>query len=285
MATIIITGGNGQLGRAIADAGAGMHHHRFIFTDVDELNICDESSLADFITSAGADFLINCAAYTAVDLAEDEPEKAYDLNSTAVKNMAVLCAKSKTRLIHISTDYVFSGTSSTPYREDSLTGPGSVYGQSKLDGEIAVMYNSKDAIIIRTSWLYYHGGKNFVNTIMARAAEKKPLKVVYDQIGAPTYALDLADAILKIIDSERIPDTTEIFHFCNSGVISWYDFAKAITEIMDIEASIKPILTSEIQQRATRPDYSVLNCARISETFGIEIPYWRDSLIKYLAKT
>ncbi len=282
MATMIITGSKGQLGRAILDRATIHPQHRFIGVDIDELDICDEGSLASFIQKKPAQVLINCAAYTAVDQAEDEPGKAYEVNTKGVIHLASICNRFRIKLIHISTDYVFDGESSTPRSEWDITRPMSIYGQSKLDGELGILYHSKDAVIIRTSWLYYHGGKNFINTIIQKAREKKQLQVVYDQVGAPTFAGDLAEAILKIAEENRPQEGVAIYHYANQGVTSWYDLARAITDIMEIECRIEAVETMSLNQKAKRPPYSVLNCRKIMETYQLEIPYWRDSLVKYL---
>ena len=284
MAKIVITGSRGQLGRALTDIASDNADHEITGSDIENLDICDYTSLEQFIAESGADYLINCAAYTAVDKAEEEPEKAYAVNSFAVKNLAILCNKYGIRLIHISTDYVFDGISAIPYREDNIANPASVYGQSKLEGETAILYNIKRAVIIRTSWLYYHGGKNFVNTMIRLAQEKRHLQVVYDQVGAPTYARDLAAAIISIIESNSFPEQVEIYHYSNSGVASWFDFAKAIIEIMDIPATVAPVDSGTFRQLASRPAYSVLNCSKLTEAYNTDRPYWRDSLKEYLIR-
>ncbi|HRZ43260.1 MAG TPA: dTDP-4-dehydrorhamnose reductase [Bacteroidales bacterium] len=282
MARILITGSRGQLGRAILDLAHLHPSHTFTGVDIGDLDLCDEKGVALLLKAEKPDVVVNCAAYTAVDLAEDEPEKAWAINAEAVKTIASLSAETGFLLIHVSTDYVFSGLVPVPYHEEASTSPLSVYGQSKLEGEIAILYGCPAAYIIRTSWLYYPGGKNFVNTIIRHATQRKELKVVYDQTGSPTHAGDLAAAILTMINHPRKPDGVELYHYANHGVLSWYDFAKAITEEAGLETTIVPVLTASLNQKAIRPAYSVLNTAKIREVFGVEIPYWRDSLRKYL---
>lgn len=282
MARILVTGSKGQLGRALLELAPLHPYHTFTGVDIGDVDLCDPKGTALFLKAEKPDVLVNCAAYTAVDLAEDEPEKAWAVNAEAVKTLAALSAETGFLLIHISTDYVFSGLQPFPVHEESPTAPLSIYGQSKLEGEIAILYGCTAAYIIRTSWLYYPGGKNFVNTIVQHATQRKELKVVYDQTGSPTHAGDLAAAILAMINHPRKPEGVELYHYANSGVLSWYDFAKAITEETGLEAAIAPVLTESLNQKAVRPAYSVLNTAKIREVFGIEIPYWRDSLRRYL---
>jgi dTDP-4-dehydrorhamnose reductase len=285
MATLIITGSKGQLGRAIADAVAADHlHHRLILTDTDELDITNAEAVDAFLKANPANFLINCAAYTAVDQAEEEPDAAFALNAHGPANLASSCKKYNTHLIHISTDYIFDGTSPRPVAETHIANPVSVYGKSKLEGETAIFYQAQNATIIRTSWLYYHGGKNFINTIMHKARETGYLKVVYDQVGSPTYALDLAKAILKIADLQQPNDGVVVYHYANRGLASWYDFAKAITSMAGISCRIEPCETTDLNQKALRPSYSVLNCGKIASGLGLEIPYWVESLGDYLER-
>jgi dTDP-4-dehydrorhamnose reductase len=285
MATIIITGSRGQLGRAITDAiGDNNLHHRLILTDHEDLDIRDANAVDIFLEANPADFLINCAAFTAVDQAEEDPDAAFKLNTGAVATLSSACSRFNIKLIHISTDYVFDGNASKPYAEEHQANPQSVYGKSKYEGETSILYNTRNAIIIRTSWLYYHGGKNFISTILRKASENVGLKVVYDQIGAPTYALDLALFIIKLITLTQPKEEVVVYHYANRGVTSWYDFAQAIAELSGISCKIDPCETSSLKQLATRPAYSVMNCSRAESATGIEIPYWRDSLKKYLEK-
>ncbi|MFO7722348.1 MAG: dTDP-4-dehydrorhamnose reductase [Bacteroidales bacterium] len=285
MATIIITGSKGQLGRAIANAAATDYPgHKLILTDVDELDIRDADAVDTFLKVNPADFLVNCAAYTAVDQAEDEPEAAHALNVLGVANLAISCNRYNTGLIHISTDYIFDGASPHPYFESHTANPVSVYGKSKYEGEISIMYHLKKAIIIRTSWLYYHGGKNFISTILHKARETGHLRVVFDQVGSPTYALDLARIILKIAGMPQPNNGVVVYHYANRGLASWYDFAKAITALAGISCKIDPCATSELRQKAIRPSFSVLNCSKIATELESEIPHWMDSLKSYLEK-
>ncbi len=282
MAKIIITGNRGQLGRALEDAFLGRPEHNITGVDIDELNITDATSVEDFFSSSHPDFIINCAAYTAVDKAEEESEKAFSINGHGVKNLAVAASAAGSRLIHISTDYVFDGHGCTPYKEDHPANPLSVYGQSKLEGEVAALYHAPGTIIIRTSWLYYFGGKNFVNTIVERATIKKHLQVVSDQVGAPTYAGDLAAAIVKIVEKPINDGRPNIYHYSNSGAASWYDFARAITTILNIECAVDPIPTSSLNQPAPRPSYSLMDCNLIRREYDVIQPWWIDSLRNYL---
>jgi dTDP-4-dehydrorhamnose reductase len=284
MPKILITGSKGQLGRAITDLAADHPGYKLTGIDQDELDLCNDREVEKYIALLQPDVVVNCAAYTAVDQAEDDISMAYAVNSHAVKNLAVLSEKLHYRLIHVSTDYIFNGLSTEPYSETQITDPRSVYGQSKLEGEIAVLYHCSNAIIIRTSWLYYESGKNFVNTILKHAFQQKNLKVVYDQTGSPTYAGDLAAAILKIIETGKAGDGVEIFHYANSGVTTWYDFALSIIRFAGLDVSVDPVLTGTLHQRAKRPPYSVLNCEKIRTVYKVETPYWRDSLKKYMDK-
>lgn len=267
----LLTGGNGQLGtelsKLLPDA---------IRTDVDVLDITDEKSVKDFIKSYNIDTVINCAAYTAVDKAEDNIDLATKINVDGPKNLA----KSGAKIIHISTDYVFDGTGHKPYTTDDKTNPISVYGKTKLDGEKLVIENTKKPfIIIRTAWLYSQYGNNFVKTMRRIGAEKKSINVVADQIGSPTFAGDLATAIVQILPQMNI-NNSGIYHFTNMGVCSWYDFATEIMEQSGLNCVVNPINSSEYPTRATRPFYSVLDKTKIQKTFGLNIPYWKTSLVK-----
>jgi dTDP-4-dehydrorhamnose reductase len=284
MAKILITGGKGQLGRAIVEAGMVYPGHTIRAVDLEDLDITNGTAVMDFIGGEQPDFVINCAAYTAVDKAEEEVEKATAINETGVKNLALAVAKHNARMIHVSTDYVFDGQGCKPYPVGHYTAPLSVYGQTKLAGEVAAIYDAPGTIIIRTSWLYHHGGKNFVNTIIKHATVKKQLQVVCDQTGSPTRASDLAEAILKVINSPVKEKASKIYHFANSGVASWYDFAKAIVTILNIPCTIHPIPTSQLKQAAPRPAYSVMDCSLIQQHYGISIPWWQDALRDYLTQ-
>ncbi len=275
---ILITGANGQLGSEIREISPLYKDHHFTFTDIPELDLTNYNSLGNFFSKNKFDCIINCAAYTAVDKAEEESEKAFMVNATAVKYLAEYASKSKALFVHISTDYVFDGMYYKPYDEDELTNPKCVYGKSKLDGEVEIMFNSDKAIIIRTSWLYSSFGNNFVKTILNAAKSKGALNVVYDQIGGPTYARDLAKDILDVVPVYKAKSKFEVYHYSNEGVCSWYDFAKEITELAGIPCTITPVESKDYPQVAVRPFYSVLNKAKIKKQFNLTLPYWKDSL-------
>ncbi|MBT3935961.1 MAG: dTDP-4-dehydrorhamnose reductase [Bacteroidetes bacterium] len=278
MSLILVTGSDGQLGRSIKVIANQYPNFDFIFTDVGQLDITNQDQINQFFHDKRPSYLINCAAYTAVDKAETEIELAKQLNVEACRMLANACKEYETTLIHISTDFVFDGQKNQPYIEEDATEPVSAYGKSKLAGEKTIVDKLDDFVIFRTAWLYSEYGHNFVKTIMNKGAELGKLKVVYDQIGTPTYALDLAKAICDVIS---IPCFSRgIFHFTNEGVISWYDFAKAIVEIADIECEIQPIPSVEFPTPAVRPKYSVLDKTSLKSTYSMQIPYWRDSLKK-----
>jgi len=279
---ILITGSNGQVGKEFQslvsnNAYKGMH---FYFTDRETLDITDKEAVSRFIADNQIDTIVNCAAYTAVDKAESEEALAYQINRDAVRNLAELAKENKIALIHISTDYVFDGKSHTPFKEDDPTNPQGVYAKSKHAGEQAIIEVApKGAMIIRTSWVYSSDGHNFVNTMLRLGSEREALSVVCDQIGTPTYARDLARAILTILTRQQIPnDGVEIYHYSNEGNCSWYDFAQAIFEMAEIDCKVSPVPTEAYPTPATRPAYSVLNKEKIKEHFNVQIPYWRDSL-------
>jgi dTDP-4-dehydrorhamnose reductase len=274
---ILVTGSNGQLGSELKVLSENFDAE-FIFTDREELDITNADAVNEFITSTKPDFVINGAAYTAVDKAESDTDTAYLINAEAVANIAIAAKNNQSKLIQISTDFVFDGSKNTPYKEDDGTNPLNVYGKSKLQGEHLCLQNNPDAIIIRTSWLYSSFGNNFVKTMLRLSAERNELKVIYDQTGTPTYARDLALAILHIISHENLKTTSGVFHFSNLGVCSWFDFATEIVSLSKNNCKVFPIETFEYPTPATRPHYSVLNKRKITETFGLEIPYWRDSL-------
>jgi len=274
MANILITGSNGQLGSEIKAIEKEYPEHSFIFTDIEELDITNLGSLKSFFAENKIEVCINCAAYTAVDKAEDEQELALLVNQTAVANLAKVCGENQRRLIHISTDYVFDGTNHKPYQETDHPSPNSFYGLSKLKGEMEIIDHLDTFVIIRTSWLYSTFGNNFVKTMIRLGNERDELGVVVDQIGTPTFAADLAKAIMETVDSEK----TGIYHYSNQGVISWYDFAKAIMQIKNIDCKVNAIESKDFKAKANRPFYSVLNKAKIAADFNIEVPYWLDSL-------
>lgn len=281
---ILVTGANGQLGSEIRDLAAQYKNLNLVYTDVEELDITRPENLEKFFKKNKFECIINCAAYTAVDKAEKEKEQATSLNVTAVKYLAECAASMGALFVHVSTDYVFDGRNFKPYLESDLTNPKSIYGKSKLDGEVEIIFNAQKAVIFRTSWLYSSYGHNFVKTIMRLAKEKDALTVVYDQVGNPTYARDLARTILEIIPGYKAKSKFEIYNYSNEGVTSWYDFAKEIVEIAGLKCNVIPIETKDYPTPAARPPFSVLNKAKIKKQFNIAIPYWKDSLRECIAK-
>ncbi len=277
---ILVTGANGQLGKEIRQLAPLYPVLQFLFTDIDELDITNEQTVATIVKDNGIDCILNCAAYTAVDKAEQEPDTAFLVNTGAAGNLARVAAATNCLLIHVSTDYVFSGTACKPYTESDPTAPNGIYAKSKLAGEEAVRHHANRALIIRTSWLYSEFGHNFVKTIIKYGQERGMLKVVADQTGTPTYAGDLARAILTIIAENKDLHGVSLYHYSNEGVASWYDFAMAIIELTGIQCRVHPITTAEYPLPAPRPWYSVLDKSAIKKRFGIEIPYWRES-VKY----
>ena len=282
---VLVTGANGQLGSELR-AAAAKCRDRFVFTDVTSvpgvetvyLDITNIDAVRIICESEKIDVIVNCAAYTNVDKAEDDSGTAMLLNSTAAGILAEVAKDIGATLIHISTDYVFHGDRPEPCKEDWQTDPLGVYGSTKLLGERKVMESGCDSIIFRTAWLYSPFGKNFVKTMLNLTAERDSLKVVFDQIGTPTYAKDLAELIIKVI-CEKLLSHTGIYHFSDEGAISWYDFAKAICEIGGNTCDIRPCHTEDYPSKARRPRFSVLDKTKVKETFGITIPYWRDSLV------
>ena len=278
---VLITGANGQLGSEIRARAVNFPQLQFLFTDVGELDLTDFDAVAAFCEREKPSFLINCAAYTAVDVAESDAELAGLINTRVPAFLGRIGKTVNCKVIHVSTDYVFDGLACVPYAETDLVDPDSVYGKTKLNGEIALVKEDAAAMIIRTSWLYSAYGKNFVKTMMRLGEERDDLKVVCDQVGTPTYAGDLADAILTVIQQTSEKEEAwkaGIYHYSNEGVCSWYDFAKAIHEISGISCNVHPITTEEYPTPAKRPAYSVLNKSKIKRNFNITIPYWRDSL-------
>lgn len=279
-ATILVTGANGQLGSELQVISTYEPYH-FIFTDINELNLTKAEEVNAFFNTNKIDFCINCAAYTAVDNAEKNVEAARSINVDAVQNLAEACTIYNTYLIHISTDFVFGGNAFLPIDEEAKPDPVSVYGFTKLEGESMALNSHKKTFIIRTSWLYSSFGNNFVKTMLRLAKERDYLGVIADQIGTPTYAGDLAKAIMEIIKSAETQDLNQycgIYHYSNEGVASWYDFAKAIFDIKSLHVNLKPIATTEYPTPAKRPAYSLLDKSKIKRTFNMHIPYWRDSL-------
>lgn len=273
---ILITGCNGQLGNEIQLLEKEYPQHTYFNTDVAELDITNQLAVNDFINRHAIDGVINCAAYTAVDKAESDKELCTSLNTVAPSYLAAAIDKRGGWIIHVSTDYVFDGTHHTPYVETDTPSPDSVYGSTKLAGELGVSKFCKKHMIIRTAWLYSAFGYNFVKTMIRLGKEKTELGVIFDQIGTPTYARDLAVAIMTAVDKGI---ETGVYHYSNEGVISWYDFTKAIHRIAGIkDCKVRPLHTSEYPTAANRPAYSVLDKTKIKQAYGIEIPYWEDSL-------
>ncbi len=282
MKNILITGSNGQLGSELKTV-SNIFDFNFIFTDIDNLDITKSGQLNEFFKNNNIDYIINCAAYTAVDKAEEEREKARLINVTAVENIINVAGKYNCKLIHISTDYVFDGEAEHPYKENSRVNPQSVYGLTKLEAEQLIMTSGLQFIIIRTSWLYSFYGNNFVKTMLRIGNEKKTVSVVNDQTGTPCYAYDLATAILTIVDKTiHHGFVNGIYHYSNKGVCTWYDFAKEIFKIAGIKCEVLPVATKNYPTLAKRPKYSVLDKNLIQNTFNVDIPYWKDSLKKCL---
>lgn len=279
---ILVTGANGQLGNEMQVLSRENLQHTYFFTDVQELDICDEQAVRAFVADNRVDVIVNCAAYTAVDKAEDNAELCDKLNHLAPGYLASAAEACGAALIQVSTDYVFDGTGHIPYTEEMTPCPNSVYGSTKLDGERAVMEKCSRAMIIRTAWLYSVYGNNFVKTMLRLGRERETLGVVFDQIGTPTYAKDLACVIFEAINHGIVPG---IYHFSDEGVCSWYDFTLAIHRIAGISTcKVSPLHTDEFPAKAPRPNYSVLDKTKIKKTFGIEIPHWEESLVACMKK-
>jgi dTDP-4-dehydrorhamnose reductase len=284
---ILVTGSNGQLGSEINDLVTNYKDYNFFFMDLPELNICNVDALDTFILNKKINAVINCAAYTAVDQAEEDLVIAEQVNANGVLNLVNALEKVDGKLIHISTDYVFDGNNFLPYKESDPVSPIGVYGKTKRAGELVILNSSIDALVIRTSWLYSAYGNNFVKTMLKLGHERDELGVIFDQVGTPTYASDLAKTCLDILldkSSENISRSGKIYHYSNEGVTSWYDFAKAIMELGSIDCKVRPIETKDYPTPAKRPHFSVLNKTKIKKDFNIEIPYWRDSLDKCVEK-
>ncbi len=280
MAIILITGANGQLGNELKVVSKKFYGYDFIFTDIDTLDLTSREQTSDFIKKTGPDWIINCAAYNFVDKAENEPEIAMLINGDSIKNISEVIKDSECRLIHISTDYVYDGQANSPYDESSVPNPLSAYGRSKLAGEkAAMMHNS--SMVIRTAWLYSSFGNNFVKTILRHAKEKDSLNVVYDQTGTPTYAADLAEAIMSIVSGvirNQVAFNSGIYNYSNEGVCTWYDFASEIIYEAGLTCTVNPVLTRDYKLAASRPVYSVMDKSKIKENYDITIPHWRKSL-------
>jgi dTDP-4-dehydrorhamnose reductase len=278
MTTILITGSNGQLGNEMQQAAVRFPDFNYIYTDVAELDICDKSALDAFVKANNVNVIVNCAAYTAVDKAEDDVELCYKINRDAVRNIAEVASDNKVKVVHVSTDYVFDGTNYLPYTEDMPVCPATVYGKSKLEGEQVLLENCSESVILRTAWLYSSFGNNFVKTMIKLGTERDSLGVIFDQVGTPTYAADLADAILQLLSNKTF--VPGIYHFSDEGVCSWYDFTKTIHRMANITCDVKPIETKDYPARTPRPHFSVLNKGKIKSTYGISIPHWEVSLEK-----
>ncbi len=278
----MVTGANGQLGREMQRV-AKTSNDKYIFTDVAELDITSYEAIVTMVASEKVDVIVNCAAYTNVDKAEGDEILANLLNNIAVGYLAKAAKENSATLVYISTDYVFDGSAHVPYTEDCETAPIGVYGVTKLAGEQSVINSGCNYIIIRTSWLYSQWGVNFVKTMQRLTAERDTLKVIFDQIGTPTFAGDLADAIGAIITTNHL-EKSGVYHYSNEGVCSWYDFAQVISKKSGNNCNIKPIHSSEFPSKVKRPNYSVLDKTKIKVTFGIEIPYWMDSLNKCISE-
>ena len=277
MAKLLITGANGQLGSEIRNLAKSDNINSYIFTDIKELDITDLDAVCNYIQIYKPDFIINCAAYTAVDKAEDDIELCSKINYLAVENIAKGAKSIGAKVIHISTDYVYGGDSSTPYLESDVTEPKSVYGTTKLKGEMVLKdILPEDSITIRTSWLYSTYGKNFVKTMIMLGKERESLNVVSDQRGTPTYAKDLAKAIIQIANADKFIAGT--YNYSNEGECTWYDFACEIHKNAGVECVVNPISTNEYPTKAKRPAYSVLDKSKIKRTFGLNIPNWKESL-------
>lgn len=282
MATILITGANGQLGSEFRDVVEQYPQHQFHFYSRAELDIANAENVQDAFKLVRPNFCVNCAAYTAVDKAETETEAAFAINATGTKNLAAACAHYRAKFIHVSTDYVFDGTGTEPYHEEHPTNPVNAYGQSKLQGEVAALAANPDAIVIRTSWVYSAHGANFVKTMLRLMQSRPEISVVADQKGSPTYAADLAAAILQIIKSSKWQGG--IYHFSNEGVITWFEFAQAIKELTNSTCVVHPITTKDYPTPAKRPAYSVLDKTKIQQTFNLQLKDWKESLKQCLAK-
>ncbi len=288
----MVTGANGQLGKELKRAAPSFPRFDFMFLSKGDLSIDDYEKVTGFLKTNQPQYCINCAAYTAVDKAEEEKAEAFGVNGLAVGILATVCKTYHTKLIQISTDYIFDGTSTVPYKEEAATHPQNVYGDSKLLGEQLALMENPEVIIIRTSWIYSEFGKNFVKTMLKLMNEKDEINVVNDQMGSPTYAADLANMILTIIanchpDSDResnINWTPGIYHYCNEGAISWYDFAMAIKELSGYQGRINPVSTLQYPTAAARPPYSVLDTGKIRHIFHVKTIPWKESLAACLAR-
>lgn len=281
MENILVIGGGGQLGQCLQEVvKSSAQTYNYVFLTEQDLDITNLEHTRQVFGQYQPAYCINCAAYTAVDQAEEDQALAYEINEHAVKRIAETCAQHKTTLIHISTDFVFDGFSGVPLTEESIPGPINVYGMSKLGGERALTATLDHYFILRTSWLYSEKANNFCKTMLKLAQVKDHLQVIYDQVGTPTYAMDLAKCILHIIQTGN--RQYGIYHYSNEGVASWYDFAKAIFELSEVDIEVTPVNSDAFVTKAKRPHYSVLDKSKVKQALGITIPYWRDSLIQCL---
>jgi dTDP-4-dehydrorhamnose reductase len=284
---VLVTGSTGQLGRSIQYIQHQYPLLKFTFVSSRELDLCDQSAVTSYFDKNEFETIINCAAYTAVDKAESDTLLADKINHLAVKQLAEIAKHKNSVFIHVSTDYVFNGKNYKPYLETDTPSPQGVYGESKLNGELAFQAVGVLGCIIRTSWVYSEYGNNFVKTMQRLGSQKDSLNVIYDQVGSPTYAGDLANAILVIVQSKSLRTSAlvpQVYHYSNEGVCSWYDFAKTIFELSDIDCSVNPIETKDYPTTAERPNYSLLNKTKIKNYFELEIPYWKDSLQKCIKR-
>lgn len=279
MIEVLVTGANGQLGQSLRARASRCPRFSFHFTDVETLDLCDAEAVRDFVVGHGVDYILNCAAYTAVDKAESEEPLCARVNSEAVRNVGQAAQAVGAKVIHVSTDYVFDGTNCRPYVETDPTCPISAYGRTKLAGEEALLACCPNSVILRTAWLYSEYGHNFVKTMLRLGAEREELRVIFDQVGTPTYAGDLADMMLTIVEqAEQGHFEAGVFHFSNEGVCSWYDFTVKILQLAGLTARVIPIETKDYPTAAARPHYSVLNKAKVKAAYGVVIPHWEASL-------
>lgn len=284
MSNILITGANGQLGNCLRDLSHNDTRHVFFYTDVDELDITSLDQIEDYVSKHGIDVIINAAGYTAVDKAQTDVERCFLINRDATRNLALVTKRHDIFLVHISTDYVFDGNSATPYKPGDPVNPQSVYGLSKAEGEQAIFNTGCRAVIIRTSWLYSEYGSNFVKTMLRLGRGHDEIKVVNDQIGGPTYAGDLAEVILTIIEQRDFIQGTRIYHYANQGAISWNEFAHQIMRNASLSCKVLPVSTAEYGAAAPRPASSVFDLSSVTEDFSIQIPFWKDSLQKCMQR-
>lgn len=282
MGKILVIGAGGQLGQCLKTVSARRNLTDIVFPSEADANILDQAGLQALLLKKQPTFVINCAAYTAVDQAEDEVALAKAVNETGAANLAIACAANGAALIHVSTDFVFEGNDVKLLVEDDVANPINVYGQTKLDGEKAVIALLKEHFIFRTSWLYSEYANNFVKTMLKLGADRDELNIIADQVGTPTYAIDLANAIFDVINANS--NAYGVYHYSNEGVTSWFDFAKAIFDISETKVKVNPIPGSAYPTKASRPAFSVMDKTKIKKTFNIEIPYWRDSLVECIAK-